>query len=166
MTHSGKQQRIEIGPNHKRGVTSTLLQLDKSLCDIERNVGGAVAKGVLYYEHNALSAGQKGRIIAEIAAIRTQLTQIRDALGLETTTREVGATIRGECMLHWESTLELLGKHLKRFGEPPVALVDFLDPKVADIVAHLDAIAACVGDTHGTKTVPSHERTHKTQKKE
>jgi hypothetical protein len=54
-------------------------------------------------------------------------------------------------MLQWESTLELQGRYLKGFGEPPAGLVRFLDPKVWEIVTHLDAIVACIGVFHLSK---------------
>lgn len=136
---------IEVGPNHRRGITSTLAYLDEILCDIEQMLDRGEYRSEFYIERNTLSELQKQKVKAEIVAIRQVLAEVRKRLALEPVTRDVGTFISGSCMMQWESLIELQGRYLKRFGTPSKALVDFLDPISEEIVRHLDQIVRDIG---------------------
>jgi hypothetical protein len=141
----GTIRKIEIGPNHRRGITSALAHLDETICDIEQMVNAEDTSSELYMERNALSDSQKREVLLEIAALRRLLAELRQTLNLIPVTRDVGASVSGSCMLLWESVIELQGRYLKRYGEPPKDLVEFLDPKTDEIVCHLDRIVRVLG---------------------
>lgn len=136
---------IEMGPNHRRGITSTLVHLDESICRIEQMVHTESTCSQFYVERNALTESQKENVLSEVAAVRRILAELRQTLNLIPVTRDVGAAVSGRCMLLWESILELQGRYLKRFGEPSEELVKFLDPKTDEIVHHLDRIVRILG---------------------
>jgi len=136
---------IEVGPNHRRGITSTLACLDEVLCDIDQMLDRGEYRSEFYVERNTLSELQKQEVKREIVAIRQLLAEVRERLDLEPVTRDVGTFISGTCMMQWESLIELQGRYLKRFGTPSRQLVDFLDPISEEIVRHLDQIVRDIG---------------------
>jgi len=74
---------------------------------------------------------------------------LRDDLHLEARPQDIAKTIRAQCYLLWVDVLEITGKYLRGFGEPPPELVDYLDPKADQILQYLDDIKASL-----TKSAP------------
>jgi hypothetical protein len=108
-------------------------------------LGRHEARSELYSERNRLSESQKVDVLSEVAAIRDLLGEVRRKLDLEPVTRDVGAFISSHCMMLWESVIELQGRYLKRFGEAPGELTEFLDPKTEEIIYRLDQIVRLMG---------------------
>jgi len=52
--------------------------------------------------------------------------------------------ILGSCSVLWISLAELDGRHLRRYGEVPPGLVEYLDPQVDGLNEHLRSIADMV----------------------
>ena len=71
-----------LSENHRRGISSTLVLLDEMLCRFERWAEGEAFTGVLYREHNTLSAKHRRRILKEIAALRNLQAEPRDLSSL------------------------------------------------------------------------------------
>ena len=78
--------------------------------------------------------------MADIACIRSIMREVRDDLHLEASSQDIAKTIRGHCYVLWVDVLEMTGKYLRGFGEPPPELVDYLDPKAHRILHYIDHI--------------------------
>ena len=139
---TAQYQGDPVGDNHRRGITTALTLLDRLLCEIEQYAHGREARSVLHVEHNALSAGQRKRLQAEIGRMRGLLQELKDGLGLETEPEDVGRKIWGECSTFWEVLVETKSRFLKRYGKPPVGLAEYLDPRIDALIGHLRNVTA------------------------
>jgi len=136
-----KTSPIELGESHKRGIASKLVLLDEALCTFEQWATGREVRSVVYEERNDLSPEQREKILAEVERTRALLREIRDALGLGKYVQRAGEAIWSYCSGLWENVVELEPKHLRRYGEPPAALCEFLEPKISQLVKHLQRIS-------------------------
>ena len=84
----------------------------------------------------------RARILADIAGIRGIMRELRDDLHLEASSQDIAKTIRGHCYILWVDVLEMTGKYLRGFGDPPPELVNYLDPKAHRILQYLDHLKA------------------------
>jgi len=148
--------RIPIGGSHRRGIAAALLLFDRRLCEIEEYAYGREIRSILYVEHNRLSEDQKARLLAEISQIRGVLRELRDVLGLEIETEDVGRKIWGECSTFWEILMETKSRFLARYGPPPEGLAEYLDPRIDGLIASLRNLTKSVG----VETVPSPPESH------
>lgn len=135
---------LGVGEPHKRGISVTLTLLDETLCKVEQWANGSQIKSVFYREHNSLSRVQRDTILAEIAEIRALLSELQETLRLEPAVEDVTSAIRSNCMALWEHVVELKGKYLRRYGEVPAEIEQYLDPRtdrlIQGIVNILDAL--------------------------
>jgi hypothetical protein len=69
--------------------------------------------------------------------MRGLLRELKDALGLEVETEDVGRKIWGECSTFWEVLVETKSRFLKRYGPPPDGLAEYLDPQIDVLIEHL-----------------------------
>ncbi len=65
-------------------------------------------------------------------------------LNLERSVRRVGKMILGSCSVLWISVAELDGRHLRRYGEVPSGLAQYLYPEVEALNEHLRSIGDIV----------------------
>jgi len=126
--------------NHLRAVNTTLALLDEQLCAFLRWTGGRQAAGVLFREENNFSAEARARIRHEVQAMRAILSEMRRSLDLRPTVQETADAIWSWCWTLLEPLEELMGKRLRRYGEPPPGLADYLEPKVRSLCGHLERI--------------------------
>jgi hypothetical protein len=131
--------------NHIRGIATTLAHLDKVLCEFEQWAHGYEVRSVLYEVLNSLSETQRKMIASEVAQMKASLHEIKRTLNLDGTVRSVEKMIVGSCAVLWVSLVELEGNRLRRYGEAPQGLTEYLDPKVAGLIEHLRRIADLVG---------------------
>lgn len=131
---TGDRAFAEPGEAHKRGILVTLEILDEVLCEAEQWARGREIKSVLYIENNTLSDQQTAGILSEIAEMRRVLGELRDSLGLEPRVQDVATVIRSKCAGLWEHIVELKAKHLRRYGEVPAGLGDYLDPQAERLI--------------------------------
>ncbi|MGO9614227.1 MAG: hypothetical protein ACLPX5_14515 [Dissulfurispiraceae bacterium] len=133
-----------MSENHIRGISTTLSLLDKALCEFDQWAHGHEVRSILYEVQNPLSPGQ-GRAISELVSeMQSILKKISDRLTLETTVRRVDKMMLGSCSVLWVSLAELDGGHLRRYGELPPGLAEYLDPKAALLTEKLGGIADIV----------------------
>lgn len=125
---------LDVHEPHKHGITITLTILDETLCEVEQWANGRETRSVLYKEHNMLSDGQRREILSEIASMRETLQELQDSLGLEPTVQDASSAIRGKCAGLWEHIVELKGKYLRRYGDVPADLEEYLDPRAEQLV--------------------------------
>jgi len=128
---------IALGDNHRRGIGTALLLLDRMLCEVEEYARGREARSVLYIERNALSADQKTSLLAEITQMRDLLRELKDGLGLEAETEDVARKIWGQGSTFWEVLVETKSRYLKGYGQPPPQLAEYLDPRIDVLIEHL-----------------------------
>ena len=153
-----------ISDNHRRSISSTLGLLDERLCRFERWAKCRTAKGPLYEERDDLDEDQKQAILAQIAAARAILAEMRDELGLKQQEASVRKLIGSQCAWFWESLVELESKHLNRYGEVPAGFATCFDPKVKLLIECLEAISAIARRTAGREGMPQASRTADTGK--
>ncbi len=129
-----------LSKNHKSRIRITLTLLDEALYKMAEWAQGREVRAMLYAEENDLSPRQKEGILADVDGIRQIMRELRDNLELEVNPRSVTKTIRGSCYVLWVDVLEMTGKYLRGFGEPSPEFVDYLDPKLNQILQNLDHI--------------------------
>ncbi|MDQ7784906.1 MAG: hypothetical protein RDU20_18630 [Desulfomonilaceae bacterium] len=122
-----------MSDNHIRGISTTLALLDKALCEFDRWANGHEIRSVLYQVENPLSLGRRRLIVGEVAAMKYMLEEMRETLNLELTVRSADRMITSSCSVLWASLLELESRHLRRYGELPPGLAEYLDPKIAPL---------------------------------
>jgi hypothetical protein len=134
-----------MSENHIRGISTTLSLLDKALCEFEQWAHGHEVRSVLYEIRNTLSEDQRRLIAEEVAEMKSILREIRSTLDLEASMRHVDKMILGSCSVLWVSLAELDGRHLRRYGEVPPGLAEYLEPQADALNQHLRSIADIVG---------------------
>jgi len=118
--------------------------LDETFCEFEQWARGRGVESVLYEERNTLSADQRKKLSAEVTRMRGLLEEVRDALGLEKQVQTAGQAIWSRCLTLSEQLSELDAKHLRRYGKPPSALMEYLDPKVAEMLEGVKRVSSMV----------------------
>ncbi|MGQ9688147.1 MAG: hypothetical protein ACUVXF_05075 [Desulfobaccales bacterium] len=127
-----------LSESHKNRVRITLTLVDEALTTFEAWARGREVRAVFYQETNNLDPDCREAMLADIAAIRMIMKEIRDHLVLESRPLDVAKTIRGHCYLLWVDVMEITGKYLRGFGDPPPDVMEFLDPKAHQILRLLD----------------------------
>ncbi|HNS22507.1 MAG TPA: hypothetical protein PKH24_18530 [Sedimentisphaerales bacterium] len=150
------QLPIAMGGSHRRGIAAALLLFDRMLCEVEEYAYGREVRSVLYVEHNTLSESQRTRLLAEISRIRRVLQELKDGLGLEAETEDVGRKIWGECSTFWEILVETKSRFLRRYGQPPDDLAKYLDPRIDALIGHLRNLT----EPPCTNTTEAHPESH------
>jgi len=135
---------MRLGEAHRRGISVTLGLLDQALCEMESWAKGREVRSVLYEERNDLSEDQRREILREVEDLRGILRQIIDFLGLRSTRRGAREEIWARCSGLWESLVELEGKYLRRYGEVPPKLAEYMDSQVAALIEGLQRICSIV----------------------
>ncbi len=144
-----------MSESHIRGISTSLAILDETLCAFERYASGAENHGVLYHEWDPFSPREGEAILSLIRQIREELQQIRDRLGLEPKVQDLASSIWGWCCTIMEPLQELEGRYLRRYGEPPAELVQYLDPKVAKLCELVWAIQRVASKARGRPKPPA-----------
>ena len=126
-----------VNENHWRAISTTLALLDEMLCEFEQWTAGREIHSVLYQERNSLSDEQRHAIDTEISAMRDLLCQLRDDLELQIRSHDAGTEIWSRGLSFWETLVGLEGGYLRAYGEPSPALVNYLEPKVVELVERL-----------------------------
>ncbi len=132
-----KPNAIDVHANHKRGILSALRLLDQMLCEIEEYAQGREVASVLYRERNTLTAAQKQALTSETAAMKQELKEIKDRLGLAARKESVAREIWAKSSGLWETLVETTSRHLKRYGPVSEELAEFLDPRIEQLIEHL-----------------------------
>jgi hypothetical protein len=127
---------------HHSRIRITLTLLDEALVKFEEWARGREVRSILYREANTLDPDRRAGLLADIAGIRGIMQELRDDLQLQAGSQDITKTILGQCYILWVDVLEMTGKYLRGFGEPPPELVDYLDPKAHRILQYLDHIKA------------------------
>ncbi len=135
---------IELSWKHKNSIATTLTFLDEALCEFEQWAQGREIKSVFYGEKNELLPDQREAILIQVASIRERLQELKDGLKLEARPRSVASSIWSQCSALWVNLVEVTSEHLERYGEPPAGLAEYLDPRVAELIALTNEILRVV----------------------
>lgn len=127
---------------HRSRIRITLTLLDEDLVKFEEYAQGREVRSVLYCEKNTLDSGWRNGLLADIAAIRGIMQELRDDLRLKASSQEIAKTMQAHCYILWVDVLEMTGKYLRSFGDPLPQLVNYLDPKAHRILEYLDHLKA------------------------
>lgn len=137
----------KINENQKRSIGASLAMLDKVLCLFAEYAKGREVHSVCYIERNRLTEKQRERLLTEIQRIREQMRQIKRELKLPVRVEDVAKKIWGHSAGFWEIAAEMESKRLKGYGEVSASLTAYLDPRVAELMKHLQTISAITGGT-------------------
>jgi hypothetical protein len=124
----------ELSLGHKNSIATTLMLLDEALCEFEQWAQGREIKSVFYREKNELLPDQQESIMIQVARMRERLLDLKERLKLEEKPRSVANSIWSQCSMLWVNLVEVTSEHLKRYGELPVGLAEYLDPRVAELI--------------------------------
>jgi hypothetical protein len=73
------------------------------------------------------------------------LKEIKETLNLDEAVHLVDKMIVCSCAIQWSNLLELESRHLRRYGEVPRGLGEYLDPMVKALNNDLRAISNAAG---------------------
>jgi hypothetical protein len=138
---------MQLGENFKRGIETTLVVLDEALCEFEQWAKGREQRSVFYSERNTLSTEQREAILSEVAKMREMLQELQDDLELAGRVRGGANDIWGKCAILSVNLMELEGRHLSRYGEPPPGLVEYLDPRLKPLITALNHLYRLVEES-------------------
>jgi hypothetical protein len=139
--HANAQQFPELNHGQRRSIATTLAVLDEALCECERWATGREVKSVFYSEYNRLTARQRAKVQSEAAKLREVLLELKDALNLEGKVKDAAQSIWAQCSSLWVDLVHLDTKHLRRYGDLPPSLAEYLDKRVAALIGHVNAIS-------------------------
>lgn len=136
-----------MSENHIRGISTTLTLLDENLCEFEQWAKGHEIRSVLYEVRNTLSAEQRQVIAERVERLFKALKEIRDALSLNGSIHLVDKMIVSSCAIQWSSLAELEPRHLRRYGEVPPELAQYLEPRVKALNEDIRVISNAAGQS-------------------
>lgn len=131
-----------IDKNHKRRISVTFWMLDEMLCLFEQWTTKNEFNSALYHEMNTLSDEQCASINTDIASMRHVLNQIDQDLQLSHHHLVVGRAIRNMSTLFITDNLTSLNKKsLDAYGKVSEELLNYLEPKVKELIERLEHIS-------------------------
>jgi len=133
-----------LSENHQRAITISLAMLDERLLEFEQIAQGREERSVFIKEVNRLSVSQRKKLLAEIERMRGILRELKDALELETKVEDLAKRIWGSSTAFWEVLVETEAKYLRRYGDVPDWLGEYLDPKIEALIEGLSALSNIV----------------------
>ena len=137
-----EQRPIDVPENHRRGITTTLVMFDELLCAIEEWAKGREVRAALYAEQNSLSKEQRSRLLKQAARLRQVLDAARRDLGLEPYVRDAASDIWSRCAALREHLMEIEGRRLRRYGDVPSDLSEYMDALSNALLKGLDGLLA------------------------
>jgi hypothetical protein len=130
---------MQLGDSFKRGIETTLIFLDEALCEFEERAEGREQRSVFYSERNTFSTFSGSRFSPKLPGCGKR-PRLRDDLGLAGRVRGAANDIWGKCTILSVNLMELEGRYLARYGEPPEELVEYLDPRIKRLIASVNRI--------------------------
>lgn len=146
-----ERSRILAPAAHRRGIRATLILLDEGLCEIERWAKGRAVSSAVYEEVNDLSPQQGAELLAEVAHVRSLLTEMRQSLRIDLEKKTARVAITSLCSSMWKHAVELGWRHLKRYGDVPADLAEYLGPRISEIESGLRSMLEV---SHGRHSMP------------
>lgn len=141
--------------NHIRAISVTLALLDEKLWGFDQWAKGHEVRSVLHVVRNTLSTDQRQLLAERVAKMHMMLKEIRDILNLEESVHTVDKMIVSSCAVLWSFLVELEGSRLKRYGELPLGLAEYLDPRVNVLNEDLRRISEIAGQVRTSVIKPT-----------
>jgi hypothetical protein len=145
LSNGTDRSLANLSNGHKRGIETTLGLLDEELCRFEEWAQGREIHSVLYHEQNTLSSEQRDVLSSEVAMMKEILLELQNSLKLEGRVRSSDKKIQAQCATLWVNLTELTSKYLRRYGELPVELTEYLDRRIFRLIDHLNKIVKIMG---------------------
>ena len=146
MAHDERKMRaqrpIDVPENHRRGIRATLMIFDELLCSVEEWAEGREEKSVLHVERNRLTPEQRSRLLQQAAGLRLVLDAARRELGLKPDVRDAASDIWCRCAAIREQLMEIEGRRLRRYGDVPSDLSEYMDALSNALLKGLDGLLA------------------------
>ena len=146
-----------LNENHKRSISVTLCLLDEMLCEFEEQARGRQWRSAFYEERNDLSRQQRKELLSVISRMRGVMEEVKKTLGLAMRVQGVSRGIWGRSMSFWENLVETQSRHLRRYGEMPDGFGAYLDPRMDDLIGHLNEIGRIAGRKLGVAGAPAND---------
>ena len=146
----GKRPHIAVSENHRRGITTALRLLDEALCEFEQYAQGREVRSVFLRERNRLTAGQRKAVLDEIRQMKALLQDIQSALGLDSEERDLRTMIWSRSASLWPVLVETGSRYLRRYGDVPKELGAYLDPRIEELIRHLQALPGLADERRRT----------------
>jgi len=108
----------------------------------------------LYEERNTLSSEQREQIAREIARMKAIVREVKETLGLRSSVQDAARKIWASSALFVETLQETESRALRRYGETPPGLGEYLDPRLATLIAHLSNVTRIAGRGHAEQPFP------------
>ena len=137
---------MEMTEGHRRNISTTFWLLDKALCEFRLWAEGRECKSVFYEEVNNLTPDQRIVLLNEVERMQSRLREVQEALHLECHSEGAADSIRSHTTSMWLYLVELGGKYLRGYGEPPPELLAFLDPWVRELLQCVQEISDIVNN--------------------
>lgn len=134
--------RFQLAESPRRAVETTLQLLDEGLCTIEQWAEGREQRSVLYAETNDLSAAQREKLLQEVAAIRRELREARETMGLSPRSLGAAKDIWALCSGLRVDLMEMESKRLRGYGRITGKAADHIDGTSHRLQAAFDRIVA------------------------
>jgi hypothetical protein len=144
LSNDTDRSLANLSNGHKRGIETTLAILDEELCQFEEWAKGREIHSVLYHEQNTLSAEQRNALSSETAMMKEILVELRNTLKLACRIRTVEKVISSQCSTLWIYLRELESSYLLRYSEISPDLVTYFDPRISQLVDHINQIRKIV----------------------
>ncbi len=125
---------------HQRGIGVTLTLVDSALCRIDEWANGRETQSVLHREQNNLTEDQRAAIKETTDQMRRLIEELARTFNVHGSVQDAASTVRGECAGVWEPLVEMLTKHLRRYGDLPEGLAEYLDPKTEQLIQGIEHI--------------------------
>lgn len=138
---SGKKALPPLNDAQRRGLSCMLQILDASLCEFELYAQGYEARAVMYRLDNTLTPRQRELLLAEIASIRSIISEMKDTLRLYEDKAGARGKITAKCGTLWEGICELRSKAMRRYGEMKPEQAHYLDPRVEELMDRVQRLA-------------------------
>ena len=95
---------------------------------------------------NTLDSEHRQLIYEEVESMRHKLRNIKTTLDLKSTTVNNTALISSRCGKIWEILCDLETKRLRRYGEPPDGLSDYLDCRIRELISSIERVTKLSGE--------------------
>ena len=137
MAQNGTDKFPDLSDDVKRSISSTFWIFDEMLCRFEEFADGREVHSVLYHERNRLSPHQRIELLEAVKQMRGIVLELKETMGLEERVEDAASCIVGHSTAVWSYLEDTKSKRLKRYGQLPVGLADYLDPRVEAIIGHI-----------------------------
>lgn len=143
------QQPIDVPENHRRGIRATLVIFDDLLCSVEEWAAGRETKSVLHIERNRLTPEQRARLVQRVAGLRLVLDAARHELDLKPDVCDAASDIWCRCAAIREQLMELEPRQLRRYGEVPRDLAQYMNAMTRTLLAGADGLLETASPSRG-----------------